>query len=78
MKKTSLLIIIMILIGVVQAAFLKDFPQSLQQPDGTRFEAYRSGDEFYNWLHDTEGYTIVQNDQGYYVYAEAAPDGIRP
>lgn len=78
MKKTSLLIIILILIGVVQAAYLKDFPQSLQQPDGTRFKAYRSGDEFYNWLHDKDGFTIIQNDRGYYVYAEAAPTGIRP
>jgi M6 family metalloprotease-like protein len=40
------------------------------QPDGTFLECFASGDEYYNWLHDQQGYTIIQNPvTGYYVYA---------
>lgn len=43
--------------------------QRIIQPDGTLIKCYASGDEFYNWLHDSSGYTIVQNKEtGYYVY----------
>ncbi|WP_321516758.1 M6 family metalloprotease domain-containing protein [Marinifilum fragile] len=38
-------------------------------PDGTKIELYSSGDEFYNWLHDKEGYTILKAADGYYYYA---------
>ena len=36
--------------------------------DGTRIVCYASGDEYYNWLHDKKGYTIIQNhkDGNYY------------
>ncbi len=42
---------------------------TLTQPDGSRFSARQRGDE---WLHKWEtmdGYTIVQNQQGYWTYA---------
>lgn len=38
-------------------------------PDGNKIELYSSGDEFYNWLHDKEGYTILKAADGYYYYA---------
>ncbi len=45
-------------------------PQHLKQPDGTALECFASGDEYYNWLHDEAGYTIVQDPvTGYFVYA---------
>ncbi len=51
-------------------ACLKNVPQKLTQPDGTLIYCFATGDEFYNWLHDSMGYTIVQDTQtGYYVYA---------
>ena len=51
-------------------AYLKNVPQKLTQPDGTIINCFATGDEFYNWLHDSAGYTIVQDPQtGYYVYA---------
>lgn len=52
------------------AAFLKYEPVAVIQPDGTVLNIYASGDEFYNWLHDKDGYTIIRDDNtGYYCYA---------
>lgn len=52
------------------AAYLQFEPVNVTQPDGKILNIYASGDEFYNWLHDKDGYTIIQNSlTGYYVYA---------
>lgn len=52
------------------AAYLTDAPQTITQPDGTVIECFATGDEFYNWLHDADGFTIIRDDSGYYVYAD--------
>jgi len=74
MKKTNYLIISLILallfsITVANAAYLKDIPATLVQPNGDSLRCYVSGDEFFNYFHDEEGFTIIQNSEGYYVYA---------
>ena len=54
-----------------QAAYLKDIPVTVTQPDGTVLHCLASGDEFFNYLHDANGYTIIQHPvTGYYVYAD--------
>ena len=54
----------------VTAAYLKDVPQKLPQPNGEIIHCFASGDEYHNWLHDSWGYTIIRHPQtGYYVYA---------
>ena len=54
-----------------QAAYLRDIPVTKTQPDGSVIHCFASGDEFFNYLHDANGYTIIQHPQtGYYVYAE--------
>jgi M6 family metalloprotease-like protein len=59
------------------AAYLKNVPQRIVQPDGTVIHCFASGDEYHNWLHDSLGYTIIRNPQtGYYVYALSAADSI--
>ncbi|MFO7660929.1 MAG: hypothetical protein R6V77_08445 [Candidatus Cloacimonadaceae bacterium] len=56
------------------ANYVKNQPYQLEQPDGTWYDAFVTGDEFYHNLHDENGYTILQHPQtGYYVYA--IPDG---
>jgi M6 family metalloprotease-like protein len=51
-------------------AWLNFEPQTIRQPDGTIIECFATGDEFYNWLHDENGYTIIQNHgDGFYYYA---------
>ena len=72
MKKTKLLLIFAIVLGTFQWAFaapLKNIPVRLTQPDGQVIECFASGDEFYNYVHDANGFTIVKGDGGYYCYA---------
>ena len=73
-------VIAFLLLGVffnVDAAYLKNVPQKLTQPNGTIIHCFASGDEYHNWLHDSLGYTIIQHPQtGYYVYALQAGDGV--
>ncbi len=51
------------------AAPLQNVPTLLVQPDGTEVAAFSSGDEAFNYLHDAAGSLIVQDSQGWYVYA---------
>lgn len=61
------------------AAPLSFVPQHLTQPDGTTVECFASGDEYYNWLHDEAGYTIVQDPgTGYFVYALPGKESLVP
>ncbi len=57
-------------IAVSKAAPVKFQPYTITQPDGEKIECFVSGDEFFNWLHDEEGYSIIQGDDGYYYYAK--------
>ena len=57
-------------LGNVHAAYLRNIPMTVTQPDGTILQCFASGDEFFNYLHDADGFTIIQHPQtGYYVYA---------
>ena len=58
-------------LGSIHAAYLRNVPMTLTQPDGTVLHCYASGDEFFNYLHDANGFTIMQHPQtGFYVYAD--------
>lgn len=71
MKRIILLIFACFCLGSVHAAYLRNVPVTLTQPDGTVLHCYASGDEFFNYLHDANGFTIVQHPQtGFYVYAD--------
>ncbi len=51
-------------------AYLSNVPITIIQPDGTKIDCFATGDEYYNWAHDKDGYTIIQNPKtGYYCYA---------
>jgi M6 family metalloprotease-like protein len=52
------------------AAYLRNVPVKITQPDGQIVNCFASGDEFYNWLHDEQNFTIIKNpDNGFYVFA---------
>jgi M6 family metalloprotease-like protein len=52
------------------AAYLENVPVEVMQPNGQVVKCFATGDEFHNWLHDKNNYTIVRNKEtGYYVYA---------
>lgn len=71
MKKLFLLSVLIFCFFSVKAAYLKDVPMTLVQPNGDTLHCFASGDEFFNYLHDAEGFTIIQHPEtGFYVYAE--------
>ena len=51
------------------AAPLRNIEVQLTQPNGKVIHCFASGDEFYNYLHDANGFTIVKGEDGYYCYA---------
>ena len=54
----------------LQGAYLKNVPVKAVQPNGEVLSLYASGDEFYHWLHDADGFTIIRDAKtGYLVYA---------
>ena len=59
----------LLLSNLMWSAPLKFVPQKLLQPNGEIINCFVSGDEYYRWLHDKDGYTIIQNAGGYFVYA---------
>lgn len=75
----AILFSLFINLASVFAAWIDYEPQTIQQPDGTVISCYATGDEFYNWLHDQEGYTIIQNHaDGYYYYAQLVQGQLSP
>ncbi len=61
------------------AAPLRNVPQTLTQPDGTVVHLFATGDEYYNRLHDGNGFTVVRDpDTGYLVYAMKIDGRLRP
>ena len=48
---------------------------TLQQPDGTTITIRLHGDEYLNFTTTDDGYSIVKNSEGYYVYAQRGIDG---
>ena len=77
-KKISLpLAFFFSLVFTASAAYLEKFPVTLTQPDSTVIHCFVTGDEFYNWVHDSNGYTLIRDPQtAYIVYAELQNDDL--
>jgi len=76
MKKLLVVTLLSVTFLKGYSAYLVNVPQTLTQPDGTVLHCFASGDEFYHWLHDSLGYTIVADPQtGFFVYALPAANG---
>ena len=69
MKKITLFLFALFISICSIAAPLKNMEVRLTQPDGQVIHCFASGDEFYNYLHDANGYTIVKGEDGFYCYA---------
>jgi len=78
MKHKFLILLLLLLTGVLFAAPHHYLPLDVLQPDGSALKIYASGDEFHNWLHDANNYSIVVNDEGWYVYARQDGEGVAP
>ena len=87
MKKISRVVLVILFFAAagvltLQAAYLKDVPVVLRQPNGDVVKVLVTGDEFYRTVHDAEGFTILQHPNGFYVYAieqagRVVPSGYR-
>jgi len=79
MKKKLLLILTMLLfITIVKAAYFERLSHTITQPNGKTINCFVSGDEFFNWIHDEAGYTIIQAPNGYYYYGQQNGDLVEP
>ena len=71
----TLLVMLIIALNLFGAPF-RFLPHKVTQPDGTVIACFVSGDEFFNWIHDKDGYSIIRGKDGYYYYAMKADDKI--
>jgi len=62
----------------ISAAYFSFLPQTLTQPDGSIISCFASGDEFVNWYHDADGYSIIEGSDAYYYYAIQNGDYAKP
>ncbi len=76
----GLAVAVVVLVAVAAlAAPLRNVPQTLTQPDGTVVHLFATGDEYYNRLHDANGFTVVRDpDTGYLVYAMKIDGRLQP
>jgi M6 family metalloprotease-like protein len=75
----GIIVIFFILLNCLSSAPLRNIPQTLIQPNGDTLRCFASGDEYYNWLHDKDNYTIIQDPvTGYYTYALQQDDVLIP
>lgn len=71
-----LILALMLALGLsALAAPFRNMEVRLTQPDGQVINCFASGDEFYHYLHDGNGFTIVQAENGYYCYATTDSHG---
>ncbi len=61
-----------------QAAWFDRLPATASNPDGSLIHCFATGDEFYNWLHDAEGFTIIAGDDGFHYYGVQDGDFVVP
>lgn len=78
MKRLILLLSALLFVLGLSAAPHSFLPTQITQPDGSQLTIYASGDEFHNWLHDEDNYTIVKDDDGWYVYAMQNGENVAP
>lgn len=74
-KRLFLFLVALLLVLSTQASYLRNVPQRLVQPNGDIVNCFATGDEYYHWLHDEDGYTIVRNPiTGFICYAILSDD----
>lgn len=50
-------------------------PHQVKQPDGTSVTLRMHGDEYLNYVTTTDGFTVVKDENGFWVYARKLDDG---
>lgn len=74
----SFLVLIFLFPSFLLSAPLRNVPKTIKLPDNSIVNCFASGDEFYNWLHDKNGYTLHFGDDGFLYYAIKDGDNLKP
>jgi len=70
------ILLLIVAFAQLNAANFQNLETEITQPDGTILNLFSSGDEYFNYLHDANNYTIIQNiENGYYYYAQQSENG---
>ena len=77
MKKVFITLCASVFLGVSSLFALpaRSIPETVTQPDGTVVTVRVVGDEFYHYQMTADGIPVVRGADGFYRYAELAPDG---
>ena len=77
MKKTTILMLLLAILSVGTAQAIPAHPGTYKtvQPDGTIVTLRLVGDEFLHFRTTADGYTVVKDQRGYYVYARLDSNG---
>lgn len=61
------------------AVRVDNMPFTITQPDGTTFDCFITGDEFYRRVHDENNFTIIKDSStGFFVYARSDGENLIP
>ena len=73
------ILLVLLIAASLSAAPIRNQPTTITQPDGTSYDVFASGDEYFNYLHDADGYTIIPDrGTGWYHYAARQGDELVP
>ena len=78
MRKAFLLAILQVITMVAMAVPAHPKPVKVQQPDGTFVTINLHGDEWLNFYTTEDGYSVVRDQRGYFVYAELKDQQLKP
>lgn len=77
--RSTLFFVLLMLLGLNTVADNFSFlAHTVKQPNGIVIHCYVSGDEYFNWLHNENGYTIIQGDDGYFYWGTMRDDIVVP
>lgn len=77
--QTAIFLLLSFALSHLSAAWLTNMPTTVYQPDGRPLDCFASGDEYHNWLHDADDFTIIRDPKtGEYRYAEQDGENVKP
>ncbi|MDR1346411.1 MAG: T9SS type A sorting domain-containing protein [Bacteroidales bacterium] len=79
MKKLSIVFLFLLCNTALWAAWIEHCPVTVTQPDGTEIHCFVTGDEYYQRVCDSAGYTLIRDPQsGWVMYAFVRNDSLLP
>lgn len=75
MKKFAIVIAFAAICAIANAIPASPYSATIAQPDGTTVTVQLHGDEFMHFTTTADGYTVVKDEAGFYVYASADESG---